>query len=104
MLSRLLFNEPPLVIDRELAKRIGLEKAIVLTVMAELINASTHEENGKKWVAITSKELQKKVPFWSVSTVNRVLNALVDQKYLEVARNAENPYDKTRLFTIGGNV
>lgn len=92
-----------LLIDKQLACEIGLKEAIVFHEIAKLIRDSRIVHDNKQWVVITTEELQERLPFFSVSTVGRSVNRLIEIDFLEVGTwGREDAFDKRRWFTIGG--
>ena len=70
-MSKLLVQEPPLIVLRSLAKRFGLNEAIVLQQLHFLGRLG---EDG--WVQKTAVELVPVFPFWSEATIKRTLKDL----------------------------
>ena len=70
-----LFSLHPLVVDKELARILGLNEALILQQVNYWIEInkknkrSFHE--GRYWTYNTINEWQEEFPFWSTSTVKR---------------------------------
>lgn len=73
----LLYNFRPLIINPELAIRIGLNEAIVLQQIKYWLTEteSGHKQDGREWVYNTYEEWQKQFPFWSVDTIKRTFRS-----------------------------
>src|SRR5690625_1064682 len=99
-LSRLIINERPLLIPPTLAKKIGLNEAIVLQQIHFWLSVSDHEKDGRKWVYNSYDEWQKQFPFWSKSTVIRIFNRLEEGGYVESANYNAMTIDRTKWYTI----
>jgi len=81
-MSKLLFDEHPLVILPRLAVLIGLNEAIVLQQLHYWLSGDkfgkTYGEvhDGRRWVYNTYEQWQEQFPFWSMMTVRRTLTSL----------------------------
>jgi len=73
---RLLISEPPLQVLPSLAVRIGLGEAMVLQQIHYWLGKSNNVRDGRRWVYNTAVEWQEQFPFWSVSTMRRILASL----------------------------
>ena len=75
-----LVPEHPLVISPSLAATIGLEEAVLLKKLSELVeHRSTIAIQGYKWLEIERSYLEKALPFWSPIDLHRVSKSLVDK-------------------------
>ena len=99
-MSKLLFNEHPLVILPELAVRIGLNEAIVLQQIHYWLQKSDHIIEGQRWVYNSVEDWSKQFPFFSPSTVRRTLEKLTADKYLTTGCFNKLKMDKTKWYTI----
>ena len=77
----MLFNFRPLVINPELATRIGLNEAIVLQQVNYWINDKEQGviHSGRRWVFNSYESWVKQFLFWSADTVKRAFTSLVKQ-------------------------
>lgn len=98
----LLFNFRPLVINPELAMRIGLNEAIVLQQVNYWINDKEQgvDHDGRRWVFNTYEAWAKQFPFWSEDTVKRAFTSLVKQGCLDVEQLNKSQHDRTNYYTI----
>lgn len=98
----LLFKYRPLVINPELAVRIGLNEAIVLQqINYWLVETNSGiEQEGIQWVYNTHKEWVKQFPFWSIDTVKRTLLSLEKLGCVRVEQLAKAQRDMTNYYTI----
>ena len=95
-----LFNENPLVIDRELASVIGLNEAIILQQMQYWIKKSTHEIDDKKWIYNSVSQWKEQFPFWSESTINRTIRNLEEKGLLFTGNYNRDRRDRTKWYSI----
>ncbi|MBV4459192.1 helix-turn-helix domain-containing protein [Pseudomonas sp. COR58] len=98
----LLFNCRPLVINPQLAERIGLNEAIVLQQLSYWLSDTTSgvEHEGRRWIYNTIEQWQKQFPFWSADTVKRTLTSLQKQGLVMVEKLARAKHDQTNHYTI----
>ena len=98
----LLFSFRPLVINPELARRIGLNEAIVLQQMnywlMETDSGVTHD--GRRWIYNTHEQWNDQFPFWSQDTVKRAITSLKKQGILRVEKLNKGRCDHTNFYTI----
>jgi len=98
----MLFNFRPLVINPELATRIGLNEAIVLQQVNYWINDKEQGviHAGRRWVFNSYESWVKQFPFWSADTVKRAFTSLVKQGCLDVEQLNKSQHDRTNYYTI----
>lgn len=79
-MSKLILDSYPLVIIPELAIKIGLNEAIVLQQIHYWLEinkkAGKNHYEGRYWVYNTYEGWQEQFPWWSVSTIKRILISL----------------------------
>ena len=104
-MSKLLFDEQPLVVDRKLAKVIGLNEAIVVQQVHYWItinkkaNKNFHE--GKYWAYSSLPNWHKNnFDFWSFDTVKRTFSKLVKAKILITGNFNKDKRDRTLWYSI----
>lgn len=99
-MSKLLLDESPLVIIPSLAKKIGLNEAIILQQIHYWIQSSKKVINGIKWTYNTFEELEDQFPFWSQKTIKRTIYSLRDMGYLLIENHSADKRDKTNWYSI----
>ncbi|GEN83597.1 hypothetical protein SLU01_19090 [Sporosarcina luteola] len=97
----LLINEPPLQVLPSLAKRIGLNEAIILQQLHFRSLISNNMKDGHKWIYKTYDEWQEEFPFWSADTIKRAIRKLEKEGYV-ISTSAFNKMkmDKTKWYRI----
>ena len=95
-----LFNENPVVIDRELATVIGLNEAIILQQMQYWIKKSTHEIDDKTWIYNSVSQWKDQFPFWSESTIDRTIRSLDKLGLLFIGNYNRDRRDRTKWYSI----
>lgn len=110
--SRLLMKEQPLVVDKELAKLIGLNEAIVLQQIeywtnikeiSDIRKNKTRNENyvnGYYWTYNSVEEWTKEFPFWSYDTVKRTLKKLREKNLVVTDNFNLKGYDRTLWYRV----
>lgn len=106
MTSPLLINEPPLQLLPTLAKKVGLNEAIVLQQIQYWLyvnqqrKSKQHFIDGRWWTYNTAEEWQEQFTFWSVETVRRALNSLRSKGIVLTGKHGQNGFDQTLWYTI----
>lgn len=98
----LLINEPPLQVLPSLAKKVGLNEAILLQQLHFRSLISTNIRDGHRWVYKTYEEWKEdEFPFWSVDTIKRSIRKLEKEGYV-ISTSAYNrmKMDKTKWYRI----
>ena len=95
-------NEPNAPrINPALAKEIGLNESLILLQIEFWISISNNERDGKRWTYQSVRDMQEKsFSFWSISTINRAVNKLIDEGYIIEGNFNKMKYDKTRWFAL----
>lgn len=100
MATKLLLDEEPLVVLPSLAASVGLNESIVLQQLHYWLERSTHVYEGYKWVYNTYEEWQEQFPFWSVSTIRRIISKLEEKGLIIVGNFNKSKIDKTKWYRI----
>jgi len=99
-----LFDEYPVLVDRVLATKIGLNEAIIIQQIHYWVmqnqKRNINFENGYYWTYSSYEDLHKQFPFWSVRTIKRTIRKLEKEGYLISANFNKNPFDKTKWYRI----
>src|SRR5690554_220537 len=102
-MSKLLFNEQPLVIDKELAKLIGLNEAIVLQQIHYWLEINKKADKNFKderyWTYNSVKDWQEEFPFFSYDTVKRTLTKLREMGLLFTGNYNKLKTDRTLWYS-----
>lgn len=101
---RLTDDSQPLVVDPQVALKIGLNESIVIRQLHYWLGKNEHRDNnnidGKIYCYNSLDEWQKQFPFWSKDTVKRTMKKLKDLGLIEITKSPTNSYDKTNWYTI----
>lgn len=101
--ARLFVANTPITlrVDPELATEIGLNESVVLMQLEYLIAVCANERDGKLWTYQSVRDLQSRCfPFWSLMTINRAINSLVERSLLLVENYNSYKFDRTRWFAL----
>jgi hypothetical protein len=89
-----LLPEKPLLVSPTLAATIGLEEALMLQALADLIQQRPATDNtptqGAKWVELDEQLLQEVFPFWQSVDLRRVQASLKSLGLIAIEPNREN--------------
>ena len=98
----LLMTSQPIVINRDLACRIGLNEAIVLQQIHYWLNETNSgtEHGGIRWVYNTTEQWLEQFPFWSESTLKRTFASLKSLGVLRREQLNKSKRDMTNFYTI----
>jgi hypothetical protein len=99
-LSKLLLDDKPLIILPSLAEKIGLNESIVLQQLHYWLLESKNIKDGEKWVYNTYEDWQKQFPFWSVSTIRRIIGKLEKENLVFVGNFNKLKIDNTKWYRI----
>ncbi|MDP4144909.1 MAG: DnaD domain protein [Bacillota bacterium] len=100
MTSNILFYEKPLILNVELAKLIGLNESIVLQQMQYWLEKSSHIIDGVKWIYNTYAQWKEQFPFFSESTIRRIIKRLEDKDIIRSSNFNKSKMDNTKWYTI----
>ncbi|KUO52359.1 MAG: hypothetical protein APF76_04810 [Desulfitibacter sp. BRH_c19] len=100
-MSKILLNEQSLVINPSLARAVGLNEAIIIQQLYCLLENSNNSYEGKTWLYITYADWHKYLPFFSESTIRRIIKRL-EKLEIIISTNRFNKMDSdnTKWYTI----
>lgn len=98
----LLFKFRPLVINPDLASKIGLNEAIVLQQLHYWLSETQAgvEHDGARWIFNTQQQWREQFPFWSVETIKRTFTSLLNRKLIRVEQLNKRQHDRTNFYTV----
>lgn len=104
-MNSVLFDEFPILVDRVLAEKIGLNEAIVIQQLHYWIMQNKRQNKnyfeGKYWTFNTLKKWHLDTfYFWSLDTVKRTFKKLEEEGVLIVGNYNKKGYDRTKWYTI----
>lgn len=95
---KLLIPEPPLQVLPSLAAEIGLNEALLLQQIHYWTTCKEPDENGEVWVWKTVNEWRGEFPFWSESTIKRVVGRLKAEGYIAVRQEGMSRVNHYRVL------
>ena len=96
----LLINESPLQVLPTLAVKYGLNQALVLQQMHYWLRKSKNIREGHKWVYKTLEDWHKEFPFWSKSTLERIMRKLEQEQLIVVGNYNRLKMDRTKWYRV----
>ena len=102
MKAKWLFDEHPILVDRELASVIGLNEAIVLQQLNYWLHSKSAKQiNGRLWVYNTYDNWRKdNFPFWSRNTIRRAFDSCIKRGLIITGNFNKAGFDKTKWYSI----
>lgn len=103
--NSVLFDEFPILVDRVLAEKIGLNEAIVIQQLHYWIIQNKRQNKNyfdeKYWTFNTLKKWHVDTfYFWSLDTVKRTFKKLEEDNLIIVGNYNKKGYDRTKWYTI----
>lgn len=90
-----------LTIRPALAVKIGLNEAILLQQLDYWLNHADKEHEGRMWIYKSYERWQEQdFPFWSVSTVKRIVKKLREINLIDVESLSDNFNNRVNYYTI----
>lgn len=88
-----LIPERPLVISPTLAATIGLEEAVMLHVLSELmVHRAGRQKDGLSWVELSQETLTTACPFWAPIDLQRALSSLQEKGIILIEQQSGASY------------
>ena len=100
MATSYLIDERPLLVLPSLAKKVGINHAILLQQMHYWLRSSSHQRDGHAWIYNTYSDWQAQLPWLSESGIRKVVADLVDREYIFVANHNRKKFDQTKWYRI----
>ena len=106
--SKILNEKRPLLVNKGLAKLIGLNESIILQQIHYWIKDinqpkgkdSINYQDGYFWTFNTYKEWQEQFSFWSISTIKRTIKNLENRKLIITDNYNKMKIDRTKWYRI----
>jgi len=99
-MSKLLINENPILVLPTLAKKIGLNEALFIQQLHYWLADSKHTYDGYQWVYNTYEDWHRQFPFWSTSTIRRIIGKLEREGLIISGNYNRFKMDKTKWYRI----
>lgn len=90
-----------LTVRPALAVKIGLNEAILLQQLDYWLNHAEKEHDGRMWIYKSYEKWQEQdFPFWSVSTVKRIVKRLREINLIDTESLSDNFNNRVNYYTI----
>lgn len=104
-MNSVLFDEFPILVDRVLAEKIGLNEAIVIQQLHYWIMQNKRQNknfyDGRYWTFNSFEKWHREnFYFWSVRTLTRIFKKLEEEGILLVGNYNKRGYDRTKWYSI----
>ena len=101
-MSKLLFDESPLIVLPSLAKAIGLHEAILLQQLHYWLNneKSGRVIDGVKWIYNTLGDWEAQLQCISPATISRAMHTLEEAGLIQIGNFNRVGFDRTQWYTI----
>jgi len=86
--------------NKEVAKKYGVNEAIVLEMIYFRLSKSNHINDGKKWWFGSVRHIQESFPFFTEKQIWRVMKSLEKQKAVIVGNYNKKKYDRTKWYSM----
>lgn len=79
-------NTAPIAFSSELAVQIGLEEAVMLSILKNALTMrGVQNKAGQIWCQLEQSRLEQLIPFWKPIDIQRIIQSLVQQQCLYIA-------------------
>jgi len=100
MSSKLLIEEAPLLVLPSLARRVGVNEALLLQQVHYLLNRREFVEDGVVWTSRSYEEWGEKLTHCSARTIQRIALSLERRGLLKTRQGVRSSWDRTKYYTI----
>ena len=101
-MSKLLIDEPPLLVLPSLAAAVGLAEAIFIQQLHYWLETNGHiKDDGRRWIFNSYESWSGQFPWWNIGTIRRIVASLRDAGIiLTTTRFNHMAIDNTLWYTI----
>jgi len=105
----ILYDNPPLVVNPEIADIFGLKEALVLQQLHDLLeikrkNDKSNVQEDYCWIHNTIKKWHEHFPFMSETSIKRVFKFFRDKKIILTRQFDQKNWDAKNYYTIDYSV
>ena len=91
-----------LEVNFEIAKRVGVNAALVLSLIGRRTETVTpdgiHFHDSRLWMRASMEDISERIPFLSVSAVRTAIRKLNEAGLITVENHNETPLDHTKWY------
>lgn len=99
-MSKLLLDESPILVLPSLATKVGLNEAIFIQQLHYWLKESNNIRDDYKWIYNTYEDWQEQFPFWSISTIRRIITKLEKANLIIIGNYNKMKIDNTKWYRI----
>ncbi|WP_097028585.1 DnaD domain protein [Clostridium peptidivorans] len=93
-------NKNCVVLNVNLAVVLGLSESIIIQQMSYWLERSTHIIEGRPWIYNSYSSWQNQLPFFSESSIRRLIRKLEDMGIILSANFNKSKMDKTKWYSL----
>lgn len=90
--------------SEEIAEMYGLNEAVVVGRIYELVNAKPYDpqepKERREWVRMPLQEWQKELPWICKDTISRILKSVEDRGMVKTMQFGKNRWDMAKWYTL----
>ncbi|RTR33942.1 DnaD domain protein [Robertmurraya yapensis] len=99
-MSKLVVEDHPILLSPKLAEMVGLNEAIFIQQLHYWQTTSKHVHDGHKWVYNSYESWQEQFPFWSHTTIRRIVARLEKAELIITGNYNIYKNDKTKWYRL----
>ncbi|KRD99167.1 hypothetical protein ASE46_12795 [Bacillus sp. Root239] len=99
-MSKLLLKDQPLIVLPALAVKVGVNGALFLQQLHYWLEKSVNVQDGYKWVYNTNQQWLQQFPFWSLSTIQRIISKLEKEGLIIKGKYNRSKFNNTVWYRI----
>ncbi|CAH0159709.1 hypothetical protein [Priestia megaterium] len=99
-MSKLLLKDQPLIVLPALAVKVGVNGALFLQQLHYWLEKSVNVQDGYTWVYNTNQQWLQQFPFWSLSTIQRIISKLEKEGLIVKGKYNRSKFNNTVWYRI----
>jgi hypothetical protein len=99
-MSKLLLKDQPLIVLPALAVKVGVNGALFLQQLHYWLEKSANMQDGYTWVYNTNQQWLQQFPFWSLSTIQRIISKLEKEGLIIKGKYNRSKFNNTVWYRI----
>ncbi len=100
VMSKLLLKDQPLIVLPALAVKVGVNGALFLQQLHYWLEKSVNVQDGYTWVYNTNQQWLQQFPFWSLSTIQRIISKLEKEGLIIKGKYNRSKFNNTVWYRI----
>jgi len=99
-MNKLLLKDQPLIVLPVLAVKVGVNGALFLQQLHYWLEKSVNVQDGYTWVYNTNQQWLQQFPFWSLSTIQRIISKLEKEGLIIKGKYNRSKFNNTVWYRI----